>query len=248
MQIPVYIVCEGDPKSNYVAKLVSLFQDDCFDIFIIDCKEKGSNTGKQYLYSLKHAKENYCESPCIIIRDCMFSNLSDNTMSHLIHKIIDGSSCNSEDTTTNCNDHKYSICYLSRYLDLCDGSVVESGVTTGGSIVTTKYAKGDDAMLYKPDARDIMIYKMEETKKKPADILSYLIKKDINAVAISPPALQYNVQFGSSSNFKKTWECKGKNEPNPQPPCDNTTSYSWLWYIFIFFFLLIIILGFCWWK
>lgn len=244
MQIPIYIICEGDPKSNYVAKLVSLFQDECFDIFIIACKDKEASSGKQYLYSLKHAKENYCESSCVIIRDCMFSNLSDTTMSHLIKKVVNNCPCKDEETKSTCSS--YSICYLSRYLDLCDGSVVESGVTTGGSIVTTKYAKGDDALLYKPDARDIMIYKMEETKKKPADILSNLIKKDINAVAISPPALQYNVQFGS--NFKKTWECKAKNEPNPNQPCDNTTSYSWLWYIFIFFFLLIIILGFCWWK
>lgn len=247
MQIPIYIICEGDPKSNYVAKLVSLFQDVCFDIFIIACKDKDASNGKQYLYSLKHAKENYCESPCVLIRDCMFSNLSDTTMSHLIKKIIN--SCTCSESEDGCDKNKYSICYLSRYLDLCDGSIVESSVTTGGSIVTTKYAKGDDAMLYRPDARDIMIYKMEETKKKPADILSQLIKKDLNAVAVSPPALQYNVQFGSGVNLKKTWECKNKDCP-PQPePCNGgSTSYSWLWYIFIFFFLLIIILGFCWWR
>jgi hypothetical protein len=241
MQIPIYIICEGDPKSNYVAKLVSLFQDNCFDIFIIDCiepvsKGKGNveqgSKHKQYLYSLNHAKENYCESPCVLIKDCMFSNLSSNTMSNLIHKIVEG-----------CG---YSICYLARYLDLCDGSIVESGITTGGSIVTTKYAKGDDGILYTKDARDTMILKLETTKKRPTDILSNLIKDSkYPAVAISPPALQYNPSFG---DMQKTWECKSKGGPQPPQPCPTSSTGSWMWYVLIFFIILILVLGFCFWR
>jgi len=234
MQIPVYIICEGDPKSSNVAKLVSLFQDNCFDIFIISSKDMKGSKGKGYSYSLNHAKTNYPDSCCIVIRDCMFSNLSDGTMSCLIHKIIDGS---------NECDKKYGICYLARYLDICDGSVVESGVTTGGSIVTTKYAKGDDGILYTPEARDIMLVELEESKKSPSDILSHLIKKNCNAVAVSPPALQYNPTFG---DLKKTWECKSKDGPGPQPPNNNsTTSYSWLWFILLFF-IIIVALWACW--
>jgi len=250
--IPVYIIASLDPHSSHVAKLSALFDCGYFEVSVVRCEDDHDNEKRAFLYAFNNAKETGKDDPCIIVKDCMFSNLSSNDMYNLIRTIIG----DDLEQRSQCSN-KFDICYLARYLDKCDGTVVLPDITTGGSLVTTKSAEGDDAIMYSPKARDLMIEILSSVqtntkkhKKHPHQSISDIIQKQLKAgnlkgVATSPPVIQYNPSFG---DMQKTWECLKKGHPVPDPnKKDDSSCYTWLPIILLVLILLILLIWFFFW-
>lgn len=231
MIIPVYIISSGDPESSYVAKLSALFDCGYFEVSVIRCEDEDCNRErKAILYSLNNARDTYCDSPCIIVKDCMFSNLSGNDMYNLIKSIVE-------------DQCEWDICYLARYLDRCDGKIVLPDITTGGSLVTSNLAEGDDAIMYSPKARDLLMNLLSEHhhSKTVSDVIYEQIKDEkLRGVATSPPVINYNPVFG---DMQKTWECDGKHK-HPEPSNESTCAYAWLPILLLFIIIIVLILWF----
>ena len=232
MTIPVYIICTGNPESSYVAKLTALFDCGYFDIFVVKCEDDIDTNEKEkkaIIYSLTNAKEIYCDSACIIVKDYMFSNLSCNNMYNLIKSIVEDDKCS------------WDVCYLARYLDKCDGTVVLPDITTGGSLVTSNDAEGDDALMFSPKARDLLISAIDNCNKSASDTINAQINDDkLKGVAISPPVVSYNPVFG---DMQKTWECDGKGKPIP-PNNDDGCSYTWIPILLLILIIIILMIWF----
>lgn len=251
--IPVYIIASSDPHSSHVAKLSALFDCGYFEVSVISCEDDHDNERRAFLYAFNNAKESGKNEPCIIVKDCMFSNLSSNDMYNLIRTIL-----GDELEQQQCGN-KFDICYLARYLDKCDGAIVLPDITTGGSLVTTKSAEGDDAIMYSPKARDLLIDILSSSQSKkhkkhqpshPHQSISDIIQKQLRSdhlkgVATSPPVIQYNPSFG---DLQKTWEChkKGHN-PDPNKKEDDSSCYTWLPIILLVLILLILLIWFFFW-
>lgn len=228
MVIPVYIIATGDPRSPYVAKLSALFDTGYFEVSVVQAKDgKGHDKErKAFLYALENAHELAPNDPCIIVKDYMFSNLSSNDMYHLIDNIV--------------NNAEWDLCYLARYLDKCNGKIILNDVTTGGALVTTKSAEGDDAVMYSPKARDSLHSLLEKHKHDSmAELLhKQLVEGKLVGVAMSPPAIQYNPVFG---DLIKTCECKTHEKKHDD---DSSTSYTWIPLILLFFIIILVVVWF----
>jgi len=231
--IPVYIIANGDPKSDHVAKLIALFDSDFFTVTVVQSDDHLSakdRERKAFIYSFTNAQEIAPDEPCIIVKDCMFSNLSASDMLSLIQNIIN-------------SNLAWDLVYLARYLDKCNGSIVLPNLTSGGSLVTTKFAEGDDAIMYAPKARDLLLNKLKHSHEPLSIILHHeLISDKLIGTATSPPVFQYNPIFGE---LVKTWECE-RHIPPPPPPAQSTNN-SVLFIAFVVLFLLIVIF-LIWWM
>lgn len=228
--IPVYIIAKGDPKSDHVAKLIALFDSDYFTVTVVQSKDDIShhdNERKAFIYALTNAQEIAENEPCIIIKDCMFSNLSASDMLNLIQNIIN-------------SNLAWDLVYLSRYLDKCNGNIVLPNITSGGSLVTTKHAEGDDAIMYSAATRDALIPKLQYSHETMSNLLHNELAHDkLKGTAASPPVFQYNPIFGE---LVKTWECERHIPPPPPAQYD----YNYLFIAFVILFLIIVIL-LVWW-
>jgi hypothetical protein len=212
-KVNVYIVT-SDSNSKRTENLQKLFVSDLFSVNVVQFDdEKDGNTikgnfrnkeceneYKQILWILEDSFKNNPSNYVLYLKDSSVTNADSDLIDDLMKSLL---------------NKDFDVCYLSKWLDMCDKYDKTDVINDNGMIFTkTISPNGIQSILINPKLRDLIRNNQLDLQNDMSDVLQKAIQsKKILATTISPNLFTVDIStIENPEDYKKLQECENSEE------------------------------------
>ena len=239
--IPAYVL-SATPGSEQEKRVLGYLNTPLFKVFIVTAKDPTRDAGKYSpadldFYRIKRclqdAARNYPDSIALIIKDTSVSDTTPQVIADYVKEMV--------------RQPNWDLGYLTTWGDKCQLQSDSVSTSTGYNIVKSFSPNGVQALLIKPNVRDMILGKQNLPNGQPFEMtgsLSSTLNSLVREGQLKPAIAKPNL-FNFDQNLAKSEEDKLKAyQCSNDPSFQQTGSSSWIWALIIIVILIFLALIF----
>lgn len=229
----IILMCESRKGDQNKSKLLKIFSDPYFVVQTLEVGKSEENSSPILLIkdhrenlrmrkALEFSQKEHKNLPCLIIKDSSVTLLETSKIKELIKESF---------VKANTAD----LIFLCKWKDNCERYLDIEGT----NMKWTQQPTATQAIIYKPNARDLILSAFEDMKVPLGSYLNNTVKeRKLKAVIYTPNVFNFDINLANTnSDYEKLAECA------TEVASSDKSSYTWIWFpVLAIFFAIIIFL------
>ncbi len=233
----IILQCETKPCDTNIATISKCFSDPYFQVQVCAVETPGNINNLENYYlrkALTYAAEGpytkeltplkqWSHLPCLIIKDSSISNISDPKIMKLrVQTAID-------------TVQQADLFFLCKWNDTCDKY---TDVSSDKQLKWTLQPTATQAILFRPNGRDLIKTELETSTLAAADVInSQIVKKKVMATVFVPNIIDFDIDLATSAaDYYKLNECAVQTTATT----NSTSSSAIIWFFVLLFIILLV--------